>query len=70
MSLGPDSLPKKIVPACGRVFCSIPCSLGEEGSLKLEEGAPRLRSSSLISNRTPRSRLEGHRLESILWAGC
>ena len=49
---------QEVIPAEGRCFCSIPCSLEEEGSLKLEEEAPRLHFSSLISNRIPRPRLE------------
>ena len=43
---------ERIIPACGRIFCSI------SASLQLDEEAPRLRFSSLISNRIPRPRLE------------
>ena len=49
---------EKVIPAYGRIFCSISYPLNEEGSLKLEEEAPRLRFSSLISNRNSRLRLE------------
>ena len=50
---------EKVIPACGRIFCSI------SASLKLEEEAPRLRFSSLISNRISRPRLE-----STFSTGC
>ena len=49
----------KVIPAEGRCFCPI------SASLKLEEEAPRLHSSSLISNRIPRPRLE-----STFSTGC
>ena len=56
---------ERIIAASGRRFCPIPYPLDDEGSLKLEEEAPRLRFSSLISTRITRPRLEGQRFESI-----
>ena len=54
-----DQPVEKVIPAYGRIFCS------NSASLKLEEEAPRLHFSSLISIRISRPRLE-----STFWAGC